>query len=364
MKHTLFIVLFFFCSSSVGQLGKTTKTLVAKASAKKEEAIPNKKQEKKNILQALQNSFDILNKEPVASPAYKNETVSLFSSIHEGVSFDTLNFLSEIYEQKGDIKNQLKTLKILISGYRSNPESYFILAEVYKKLYLKEKKERYQTEAIRYFNKAIRKSKKQKNEKYYRALLPLVKKSNKFAYLELVQEMFKSFKKPEYYTELCEAYYLNFLLNQSRLSCRKAIKKNPKDPRGEYYSLLSRKKTDKHATKMKIMELVKKFSHSYFMQFAAGQYFTPIDKNTAIVYLKRAVKLSPKSAKTHKSLAWLLFDTNKEDESYEYFHQACLLNRDAFFKDFNIAKSRIQYRRNPILGLKFKKGIATCASNQ
>ena len=364
MKSNLFIVLLFLCEPSIGQIEKDTKTLVAQASTKKESATLIKNQNEKNILQALQNSLDILNKEPVASPAYKNETISLFSSIHEGVSFGTLKFLSEIYGQKGDVKNQLKTLKILISGNRRNPEGYFLLAQVYKKLYLKEKKSQYHTKATHYFNKAIQKagSKKEKHEKFYVALLPLLKNSNKFAYLELAQEMFKHFKNPEYYTELCEAYYLNYLLNQSRLSCKKAIKKNPKDPRGKYYALLSRRKTNNHTIKIELIRLAKDFSDSYFMQSAAGKYFTPIDKNKAIIYLKKATKLNPKSAEAHKNLAWLLFDDGKEDESYEHFYQACLLDRSAFFKDFHIAKSRIQYRKNPILGLKFKKGIADCTS--
>ena len=365
MRSLFFTILFLFCSFSFSKERKSVQTFVVQNTS-----------ETSFYKKILQPAFNILKKEPVSSPLYKKQVVSLFSTVHNSASFETLELLSDIYGKKGDFKNQIKILKVATADYDHIPRSHFLLGKAYKELYEKNSNPLHISEAVHYFYKAIKKAadpNKNKKQRYaykeaYDNLLPLLKNYSQSAYLELAQQMFLYFKKPEHYTELCEAYFKNNLVKQSLSSCRKAMKKNPQNPKSKYFfTLLSRENTKK--TRMGLIKLAGTFKSSFFIQSEVGQYFSKIEPLKAISYLKRATKIQPESAKTHKQLAWILFNTGKEEESYESFYQACSLKPKLFLKDIKLAKSKFQSKRNSIkeisfkfnLNLKFKKGIDICA---
>lgn len=312
-------------------------------------------------------SLDILNKEPVGSARYKQQSVSLFSSAQTQASFNTLELLANLYASKKDSKNQIKILKIATSNYEDVPRGHFLLGSVYKKLYFENNNHEHLTSAIESFYKAIQEAhkKRYKYEQAHIQLLPLLKIYSQSSYLELVQNMVTQFKKPEYDSELCEAYFKNRLLRQSRVSCEKAIQTNPNDPRGKYFLILGSK--NKNQKDKEFIRLAKKFPNSHFIQMKVGENFARKDFVRAVKYLKKANKLKPKSAETHKNLGWALFNLEKEEEAYTHLYQACVLKPNLFLKDLQLAKMRFQNKtKNDTktrlsLMRKFKAGVKDCS---
>ena len=354
-------------------------------------------------LTTFKKMLDILNKEEVSSEKYRRAARDLETSYYHNASFETLELLSQTYREKGDEKNQIKVLERLASEHPDNPKGYYLLGLIYKKNYERVKKlekdpcqirynklkdRQYKLSAIEQFSLAIEKD--PKYEAAYLELLPLLREEERWInssqsqpqpqkkedkktataqqktnpsstgmeVLSLAKDMIRYFRKPEHYVDLCEAYYKNNFSSQARKACRKAIKKNPENPKAHLYYALAQ---DSQKVENHLMEVVNKFPQSELIQLYAGKWFLNKNSDLAVKYLAAVVAINPNHSETHGHLAELFFKSRKFEEAYESFKTACFLDLK-YIRSFRKAKQKLLYagKKGKQLIPKFEKGIEEC----
>ena len=320
--------------------------------------------------------LEIIEKESLDSEEYKKAVKFLENSLYSDASFETLKLLATVYKEKKDSINQINVLNILSVSYSNNPESFYLLGQAYKNLYLlgkkdkkKKKKKEYEKnqenkeKSIESFNQAIR-----INRRYilaYRALLNLFMTENKEiggkihtkASLSVALDMLKTFKKSKYYIQLCKAYYDNNFFKQSRKACAISVQKNPNNPISPVILALSRK--SKKDSNRELLETAKKFEKSFFVQYKTALFFRDKDPRVAMTYFNSAHALQPKNIKLNKIMANFLFDNKEEEKSYKHFLNTCLLTNGKFLKNFRLAKRELRGKKAELVPT-FQKGIEKC----
>lgn len=380
MKN-LFFCLFFYLLSPLAYGEKKPdvqpKTNVKAKKTKKstdQSLIKNKTSSKspgivtKQIKTVFEDFLKILENEIVESNEYTKAVRFLEGSLYNEASFETLKLLAEVYEKKGDFKNQINVLNILSTNYSTQAESFYLLGMAYKNLSLNEKdkkdKEENKKKSIDNFNQALK-----INPKYtsaYKSLLDLLmdedpetkEKIHTKESLNVVMSMVKNLRKNKYYIQLCKAYYDKKFFKQSRKACAKSVKRNPKDPISPLILALSYPLTKN--TGQKLIKIAEKFKKSFFVQYRTAVYFMDKDPKSAIAYLDSAHALKPENVHLNQVMAQFLFDNKAEEKSYKHFMKACQLTKGAFLGKFRKAKSMLRRKQMLDLGLKFQKGIEQC----
>lgn len=345
------------------------------------------------IKQVFEDFVEILEKESVQSSEYSKAVRFLENSLYNEASFETLKLLADVYEQKGDLKNQINVLKVLSMNYPKKPESFYFLGRAYKSLYVSEKEEKKkicqsrrstcrkakQKKCKTKYQKCLVETKKNSIENFqkslktdrkyvpaYEALMELLIKKDPETEepihtresLSLAIDMLKSLRKNKYYVPLCKAYYDNNFLKQSRKACARAVQKNPKDPVGHLIMALSYQ--EEHKTSQNLLKTAKKFKQSFFVQYQTAFYFMKKDPKTAIIHFISAYGLQPEHLKLNEIMSWFLFDNKEEERSYKHFLNTCQLTEGAYLGEFRKATSALRRKKRPDLALKFKKGIDQC----
>ena len=420
MKNSLYFLLcLYFSFSSADTVSKRDKDHLPEAKTVKK-SLPDKstsdktpsdtvmkgteiKNDKSEYdLGTFRKMLDVLGREDIASEEYKRAARDLETSYYHNVSFETLELLSQTYREKGDEKNQIKVLERLKSEYPDNPKSYYLLGQIHKKnyeeamklekdpcqiRYNKSKDKRHKQSAIEEFTRAIEKD--PKYEAAYLELLPLLrelerwrdsprggkqkkatktkKKATKtkkgasttgMEVLSLAKDIVRHFRKPEYYVDLCEAYYQSEFSRQARKACRIAIKKNPDNPKAYLYHALAQApdKVESH-----LMETAGKFPESELIQLHAGRWFLDKTSDLAVKYFASVVTINPEHAETHSHLAELFFKSKKFEEAYNSFKTACFLDLK-YIQDFRKAKQKLFYtgEEGKKLIPQFEQGIDEC----
>ena len=334
-------------------------------------------------LDTFKKMLDILDREDISSEEYKRAARDLETSYYHNASFETLELLSETYREKGDEQNQIKVLERLKSEYPDNPKSHYLLGRIHKKKYEKamelnkdlcqirynkSRDKRHKQSAIEEFTLAIEKD--SKYEPAYMELLPLLRElerwrdsprggqqkkagktkkkatktkkgasTTRMEVLSLAKDMVRHFRKPEYYVDLCEAYYQNDFSRQARKACRIAIKKNPNNPRSHLYHALAQPpdKVESH-----LIKIANQFPESELIQLHAGRWFLDKTSDLAVKYFASVVTINPKHSEAHAHLAKLLFKSKQFEKAHNSFKTACFLNL-RYIQDFRKAKQRLYY---------------------
>lgn len=408
MNNFLYFSLFLcFSFSSAGTVSKrdstrqpAAKTVKTNPSEKPVQEAKAEGDKPKYDLTTFKKMLDILNSEEISSEKYKRAARDLETSYYHNASFETLELLSQTYRDKGDEENQIKILEKLTSEHPDNPKGYYLLGLIHKKnyetamkmeedpceiRYNKLKDRQHKLFAIEQFTRAIEKD--PKYEAAYLELSPLLrelerwedspkeqqkktktkkktakKKTEKpttgMEVLNLTKDMVRYFRKPEYYVDLCEAYYKSHFSSQARKACRIAIKKNPDNPKAHLYHALAQApdKVESH-----LMEVAGKFPKSELIQLHAGRWFLDKTSDLAVKYFASVVAINPQHSETHAHLAELFFKSKKFEEAFESFKTACFLNLK-YIRNFRKAKEKLFYagEEGKQLILKFEQGIDKC----
>ena len=176
--------------------------------------------------------------------------------------------------------------------------------------------------------------------------------------LNLIMDMLKHLKQKEYYILLCEAYFDNNFIRQTKKACVKSMKKNPDDPIGMMtlaFTLSDRKKRDE-----KLIEIGSKYSNSFKTQYKIGLYFREKSPERAILYLMNASKIQPEHLRLNEILSRLLLTNNKEKEAYTYFLRTCLLSDGVFLTEFKNALGFLRRKKKIDLAVKYNRGVKKC----
>ena len=409
MKNLLYFFLFlYFSFSSADTVSKrdsarqpTDKIVKTGPSEEPVKETKTEDDKPKYDLTTFKKMLDILNSEEISSEEYKRAARDLETSYYHNASFETLELLSQTYREKGDEENQIKVLERLTSEHPDNPKGYYLLGLIHKKNYKtarkmekdpcqirynKLKDRQHKLFAIEQFTRAIEKD--SKHEAAYLELLPLLrelerwedspqeqqkkeaktkkkttkKKTGKsttgMEVLSLTKDMVRYLRKPEYYVDLCEAYYKSNFSSQARKACRIAIKKNPENPKAHLYYALAQTpdKVESH-----LMEVAGKFPKSELIQLHAGRWFLDKTSDLAVKYFASVVTINPQHAETHTHLAELFFKSKKFEEAFESFKTACFLDLK-YIRNFRKAKEKLFYagEEGKQLILKFEQGIDEC----
>ena len=147
-------------------------------------------------------------------------------------------------------------------------------------------------------------------------------------------------------------------LKQSRRACKKSIDKNPNSPISHFIMALSL--ANKKETEKKVLETAKKYKASFFVQYNTATHFMETNPRLAITYLNFAYQLQPKNVGLNKVMARFLFNNGKEEDSFKYFLEACLLTDGGFLNDFRLAESALRKKDLMDLVVQFQKGIEQC----
>ena len=360
-------------------------------------------------LSAFKKMLNILDREDVTSEKYKRAARDLEASYYHNSSFETLELLSDTYKEKGDERNQIKVLERIILQYPDKARGYYLLGMTYKNKYDKSKElekdrcrvkysktedENNKLSAVEALSQAIKKD--PKHEPSYLALLPLLrevervkypsgqgkpapakaktkaskkasqKKGDSFAgatgseVLNLVKDMVRYFRKPEYYVELCEAYYSNgFPSGQVRRACRLALKKQPDNPVGHLYLALAQT-PDK--VESYLIETANRFPQSEMIQSYVAEWFLDKNSDLAVKYFSAVTALNPKNAEAYHHLAELFLKAKAFEKVLKAFKTICLLDFK-YIRDFEKAKEKLFYadkKTKDKLLPQYEKGINEC----
>ena len=276
----------------------------------------------------------------------------------------SLLVLAQAYEQKGDYKNQVLTLRRLVRRNKKKAPYLLELSKGLRKLYFKTGLLKYREEAVQTIHQVYA-LKKKYHERARLEMLELLKFSedledNKYAILKLLQDLIREFGiKKSYVRDICKYLYINKFYRQSLSSCKKAIKYYPTEPENHIYyglSLEDEAKKEKH-----LKYTVRRFPKSLFVQLKMGQFFIEQkDYLLALPHFKKAVQWEPDSAPAQLGLAQALFHTGQEKQSYKVFLQACMLDKPKMLWFFKQAKSILNQKGQFDLASVFDKGITQC----
>lgn len=322
-------------------------------------------------VKAFEKIISGLKKETFDSEKYKKKVHSLEKSFYNKATFESLELLAELFKQKNDSDNHIKVLEMIVSNYPKKPKGHFLLGMGYKQLYIKEMTKDLQTKtkAIDSLSRAIKLDRKYKEA--YEQLLPFLMgtdplkvKHNQFS-LGLIKDMIRYLHDPGNYSLLCEAYYETDFVKQTRKACRKATEEDPKQPKNHLY--LAFVQENKKDIRKKVEEVATKFQDSYPVQFKAGLFFVQENPALATEYLQKATEVQPHSYPAHIQLAWLLFNADRIEESYEHFFQSCVHSNGKLMKDFQTATAQLRLKKKisvttdtSKIERKWKKGISEC----
>ena len=323
---------------------------------------------------AFNKVLSVLQGEPFGSENYRKQVHTLELSFYNAASFESLQTLAALFDEKGDRDNQIKTLEIMASHYPENPKSHYLLGEGLKKKMAEappdqrafrqssaetneknpaapeDQEKTLKERAVESLSRAV---KIEKNyEEAYTSLLPLLLNENKplgeaghnRASLSLTEDMIRRFTDPHYYSLLCEAYYENQFLRQARKACAMAAEEDPKEPKNFIHAALA--ESEAKDIKRKVAEAAKQFPNSYEVQIKAGLFWEKENPTSAVECFKKAVAVQPEAFAVRLRLAQLLFEAEREEESYPHFFEACLQGEgEAPLKSFRQAVRRIRLKR-------------------
>ena len=308
-------------------------------------------------LEKFQQYLNTLNQESPTSKKYIEAVTFLEINVYNKANFDTLELLSDIYKKNKDSQNQIKVLKLLVLNYPKDPRSHYKLGVLYKNIFLKSLKIEDKDKAIVSLNNSI--INKRNYEPAYKELLPLLleNETHTKSSLALAIEIVRYIKKPENYIILCEAYFENVFPSQSQKACKKAMEKNPEDSKSQILYAISQDQENNR--NQQVIDVAKKYTKSFYVQYKAGLFFMEDNPNLALSYLNTAVSINPDSLKLQQLMAKTLFNRGQHKESYDYFLKACLLSKGAFIREFETAKSKIVHKNEALLPL-FTNGYDKC----
>ena len=332
------------------------------------------------IKQVFVDFIEILETEALNSEEYKKAVKFLEDSLYNSASFETLKLLATVYKDKDDTRNHIKVLNVLSRNHPKNAEGFYLLGMVYKELYFKEKKKhtrnnkekekkkekisRYKTKSVDYFNQSLK-----IDSKYvlsYKGLLELLMEKNpktdELIYtqetLSIVMDMFRALRKNKYYILLCQAYYDNNSLKQSRKACARSVQTNPNNPRSHLLLVLSQPESKEK--RKNVLQVTEKFKQSFFVQYRAAHFFMNEDPRVAITHFERAYALQPEHVKLNEIMSQFLFYNNEEEKSYKHFLNMCLLTKGKNLKYFRIVKMKLYRMKKQELIEIFQEGIDKC----
>ena len=347
-------------------------------------APPKKKTEKEagkeagkeaNIQDTIENTFhqflNLLKSHPPHSKEYKKVSSFIEKTLYNEVSFDSLKVLAELYLQKEDKQSYLRLVKAISVSYPDTAESFYLLGNAHKAL-LKtvesaEEQELHRKKMLESYSKVFELN--PKHAPTYEAFLSelmdfdeeIQEAKHTRESLNLVMDMLKYLKEKKHYILLCEAYYDNKFIRQTKKACVKSIRHNPNDPISLMtlaFSLSNKKKKDD-----KLTEIASKYSNSFKTQYKIGLYFKDEFPDKASVYLIKASQIQPDHLRLNEILARLLLKNNQEEMAYPYFLKACLLGEGVFLSEFKTALGVLHRRKKIDIAAKFDKGVTECFQN-
>ncbi|MBC6415255.1 MAG: hypothetical protein GDA46_02570 [Bdellovibrionales bacterium] len=351
------------------EVERNSKDKKANSNGKKAQLSKSSNIVQEKIENSLKDFLVILETQPFQSKDYINTVTFLKESFYNQVSFESLKLLYKLYEEKGDINNQLKISRIIVINYPKIAEGFYLLGKSYKKLSETiedpEKFEANKKQIIDSYRQVL-KLDTQFSPAYEALLKELMVKDDytqKLKHtrssLNLVIDSLRHLKENKYYIPLCEAYYDNKFLRQARIACVKSIRKNPEDPISPLILSFSLSNTKKK--KEKILLVANKYMDSFIVQSKVAFYFLRRgDRDLAITYFLRASNLEPENLKLNERLAWLLFNQDREEEALAYFFKTCFMTDTQFLSDFKRAKEALKNKGKSDLSVEFGKGIQEC----
>ncbi|USN47591.1 MAG: tetratricopeptide repeat protein [Pseudobdellovibrionaceae bacterium] len=283
-----------------------------------------------------------------------DKVIETLSSYTDVLTYNGLMDLATAYRNKGDFKNEIRTLDIAIAENPTNYVTYFLEGRALKS-------DGQMEQAIIRFRKVLKMQ--PKHEPSYQAILDIfLEQKNNYESRNIVNDMINNLgEKPLYYSHLCHLFTLDAFLNQAEENCKKAVKMAP-DTEQNYIDL-GRVQTDLQdidAARKTYSDAVKRFSRSEPVLWAAGDFFFKQKSyRTAARYLKKAISINTESARSHLSLAQTTFALGQFDVALKQFETACRGNKEAS-KLFRQAYGQLEADGNGTWARKFSERLYVC----
>lgn len=245
-------------------------------------------------------------------------TIKTLSAYIDELSSKGLSTLSKAYDYRGYYPQQIKVLKRLVEKTSDRFRPHYLLAVAYEN-------NKQFNEAIKEYKASIKYAPKHKPS--YDRLLNIYKnQKNSYEARIILKDMRKTLgDRAEILSLLCKTNYKDAFLQDSLSTCKKAIQLEPKNPDNHVYlaqTYLDLQKTS--AAKRVFINAARQFKKSEHVQWAVGEfYFTSQNYSAAARYLRRAVRLTPKSARSNLGLALSLYEIKEYKEALEAFIRAC-----------------------------------------
>ena len=238
------------------------------------------------------------------------------------------------------------------------------LVKALRKAYFKTAEPEYRKQTVEAIHQALQLDKKYHELAQLEMLSLLQYKKdvevNHYAILKLLQNIISKFgNKKIYVRDLCKYLYINKFYQQSLTTCKKAIRQDPKGVGNYIYYALSMEDSVKMEEQLK--RVANKFPKSALAQMQTGKMLLKQKSYSfAVIYYRRAVRLTPKSAPARAGLAQSLFEIGQFKKAYSHFIKACILNKSEYLWVFKQAKSVLNQQNRFSLAEFFEKGINQC----
>ena len=297
--------------------------------------------------------------------------VSVYGPKYSSLKVSKLIILSECYKKLELFKKQVKILEFID---RKRPNKFRVhkdIADASKKIAYKaisegKKYESYASvldDMMTFYQSAIRLD--PNNESPYKGLMEVyIDQENVREGLALTHQMKKQFgETKDVIFYLCQWNSRYGLIDQTKSSCKKAIKLNPKNHQIRIYNARAyRDSGDLEAFRDTMLKVYRKFPNNLEVIDIIGQIYID-DKNFNVVEEILSKRKNSSIERLRMNLTSAFYENGKYKEALKYFSESCSevnLNRKKYIRSFESNIQRLEYNDEFDWALRFRKEISKC----
>ena len=315
-------------------------------------------------------STNLVAKENISIKKCK-KIVSVYGQKYSSLKVPKLIILSECYKKLELFKKQVKILEFIDRKLPNKFRIHKAIADaskkiVYKAIFEGKKYESYASaldDMMTFYQSAIRLD--PNNKSPYQGLMEVyTDQENIREGLALTHQMKKIFgetKDVVFY--LCQWNSKYGLIDQTKASCEKAIKLNPKNHQIRIYNAKAyRDSGDLKAFRDEILKTYRKFPNNLEVIDIVGQIYIE-DKNFNVVEEILSKRKNSSIERLRMNLTSAFYRNGKYKEALKYFSESCSkinLNRKKYIRSFESNIQSLEYNDEVGWALRFQKAISKC----
>ncbi|MDZ4662793.1 MAG: hypothetical protein SGJ18_14365 [Pseudomonadota bacterium] len=265
------------------------------------------------------------------------KVIDYLSPVAEGLDRESLGWLTTSYRQDKNYLNEIRVLEQWLSRQENDYIILKTLGDAYKAI---DKIE----DATKLYQMSIA-----ANKKYipaYQALLDAYADQGNFGDARvLVTELISQLgEKPEYLHKLCEYYFSDGYLKESRSYCQKAVSRDPKFADSHVILGMTYKEEEKKDRYEKVLRTAaKQFPRSELAQFKAGEMSEDLkDMASAYKFYKQATIADRESIRSWIKMGFTGVALKKYEDALGAFVKACAFDRSGAMDPFRTALAELR----------------------